>query len=448
MYVPRCVPQGFQQEEIMKKTVFAALVAAMIGSAVFAGGGKESAAVRDPNAPIRLTVWCWDPTFNIFAMNEAAKIYGEDRPNVTVEVVETSWADLQQKLVTSLSSNQTNTLPDIILCQDNAIQKNVMNYPDTFLPLNGKVDLSGFAEFKVRAGMVNGKSYAVPFDNGATATFLRRDIIERAGLKVSDFNDITWERFIELGKIVKEKTGITMVSTVANETDFIMAMIQSCGVWLFDGDGKPYIKDNAALKEAVRLYVEMVKSGVCLQVPDWTAYIATLNNGTVVSTVNGCWIVGSISSEKSQAGKWAVANTPRFGSIPQSVNYSNQGGSSWMIISSSKNADVAADFLDKTFAGSVRLYETILPASGAIATWLPAADSPVYDQPNEFFSGQKIYKDIVGYAGKVPQITYGGFNYEARDAISRTVPDIVSGRITIDQALAAAQEQIEFLMGE
>ncbi|AEE15574.1 ABC transporter substrate-binding protein [Treponema brennaborense] len=430
----------------MKKLAIAVCTAALCAAVVFAGGGKD-AAVKDPNAPVTLTVWCWDPMFNIFAMNEAAKIYKTDHPNVTVQVVETPWPDLQQKLITSLSSGQTETLPDIILCQDNAIQKNVMNYKNAFLPLNGKVDLSRFAQFKVGSGTIDGKSYAVPFDNGVTGTFLRRDIIEQAGLRVSDFNDITWERFIELGKTVKAATGKPMVSTMANEPDFIMIMLQSCGIWLFDDAGNPYLKDNAALREAVRLYAEMIKEGICIQVPDWNAYIATLNNGSVAATINGCWIIGSISAEKSQSGKWAVVNTPRFASISRSVNYSNQGGSSWMIMAASKNADTAADFLSKTFGGSVKLYETILPASGAIATWLPAAESSVYAEPNAFFGGQKIYEDLVRFAGKVPLVKYGVFNYEARDAIGQQITDIVSGKKTIEKALADAQKQVEFLMG-
>lgn len=430
----------------MKKFVFA--ISLLLTAAIlFTGCGQKTAGAADPDAPVKLTVWCWDPTFNIFAMNEAAKIYQKDHPNVTVEVVDTMWNDIQQKLVTSLSANQLDSLPDIVLVQDNAIQKNVVNYPKAFLPLDGKIDFSQFAEYKVGCATIGGKTYAVPFDNGATGTFIRRDIVEQAGLKVEDFNDITWERFIELGKIVKEKTGIAMISNVANEPDFIMVMLQSCGTWMFDENGNPYIKDNAALKEAVSVYAEMIKTGVCVQVADWNAYIATLNRGTVASTINGCWIIGSIVAEPSQAGQWAVVNTPRFANIPESVNYSNQGGSSWCVLAGSKNAGVATDFLAKTFAGSVDLYATILPTSGAIATYLPAAASPVYGEPNAYFGGQKVYEDIVGYAAKVPQVKYGLFNYEARDAVGAAMPGIVSGSVSIDDALADVQKQVEFLMG-
>jgi lactose/L-arabinose transport system substrate-binding protein len=116
-----------------------------------------------------------------------------------------------------------------------------------------------------------------------------------------------------------------------------------------------------------------------------------------------------------------------------------------MVLAGSKYADVAADLLNKTFAGSVELYNTILPSSGAIATWLPAANSPAYGEPNAFFGGQKIYEDIVAYAGKVPRIKYGIFNYEARDAVARALTEIVSGT-PIDAALANAQKNVEFLI--
>jgi lactose/L-arabinose transport system substrate-binding protein len=436
----------YSKEEMNMKTVRLMAAAVFLTAAVtFPSCTKKQASVPvDPNGPVTLKVWCWDPTFNVYAMNEAARIYQRDNPNVTVEVIETAWQDLQQKLVTSLSANQTDTLPDIILMQDNAIQKNVTTYPNGFLPLDGKVDVSRFAQYKVDVAAINGRHYGVPFDNGATGTFLRRDIIEQAGLKVEDFNDITWERFIELGKTVKQKTGVAMISAVGNENDIVPLMLQSAGTWFFDDQGKANISGNGVLKQAVQVYKDMVEAGIILLVADWNAYIASLNNGTVASTINGCWIVGSISAEKSQEGKWAVTNTPRLNTTG-GVNYSSVGGSSWVILANSKYPDKAADLLNKTFAGSTELYETILPSSGAIATWLPASESPLYGQPNAFFGGQKIYEDILAYAGKVPMIKYGSFNYEARDAVARALADIVQGT-PIDTALAAAQRNVEFLI--
>jgi lactose/L-arabinose transport system substrate-binding protein len=435
------------EDVIMKKLCLLGIILLIGMVSLFAGGGaQEGAAPADPNAPVTITVWCWDPTFNIYAMNEAAKIYRKDHPNVTINVVETPWDDVQQKLTTSLSSKQTGNLPDIVLMQDNAIQKNVTNFPEGFLPIDGKVDVSQFAQYKVDTATINGKKYGVPFDNGASATFLRKDIVEQAGLQVSDFDNITWDRFIELGKTVKAKTGTAMISATANENDLVPAMLQSAGTWFFNDQGKVYIADNPVLKEAARVYKAMVDAGVIMLVADWNAYIATLNNGTVASTVNGCWIIGSISAEASQSGKWAVVSTPKL-NISGGTNYSSVGGSSWMVLANSKNSEAAFDFLNKTFAGSTELYDTILPSSGAIATWLPASKSSVYAQPNAFFGGQKIYQNIVDYAGKVPKIKFGIFNYEARNHVALALADIVKGT-PVDTALTKAQKDTEFLIGQ
>lgn len=51
----------------------------------------------------------------------------------------------------------------------------------------------------------------------------------------------------------------------------------------------------------------------------------------------------------------------------------------------------------------------------------------------------------MGYASKVPQIKYGLFNYEARDAVSRALAEIVQGA-SVDTALSTAQKNVEFLM--
>ena len=142
----------------MKKRLVAIALIAVAILGIFTSCEKKEVAV-DPNAPVKLTVWCWDPTLNIYAMNEAAKIYAKDHPNVEVEVVETPWEDLQQKLITSLSANTTENLPDIILCQDNAIQKNLAYsilqlYHSLVIPYHSKqvLLLQAFANANIKNG--------------------------------------------------------------------------------------------------------------------------------------------------------------------------------------------------------------------------------------------------------------------------------------------------------
>jgi lactose/L-arabinose transport system substrate-binding protein len=417
----------------------------IISASLFAGGGEQQQAPRDPNAPVRLNVWCWDPNFNVFAMREAEKVYQRIRPNVSLDVQDIT--AIEEKLITALSANDTSTLPDIILQQDNSIEKFVTNFPRAYLPLNGKVDLSRFAQFKLAVGTVNGQNYGLPFDNGATAFFLRKDFVEQAGLQVSQFNDITWDRFIELGRRVRQRTGKSLFSDTAGSAGLLATMLQSTGTWWFNDQGRPNIQGNPIIVEIINTYKNLIDSQVLLEVPDWNAYIASLNNGTVVGTVQGCWIIGSITPATDQAGRWAMVNTPRMDRIPTARNYSSQGGSGWMVMSHTRNADVAFDFLDKVWAGSVEFFETILPPSGAISTWLPAASSSVYSRPHAFFGGQRVYEELMDYASKVPQVKFGLYNYEARDAVARAAQNVVRGA-NINTEITNAQREVEFYMNQ
>src|SRR5690606_22333872 len=158
------------------------------------------------------------------------------------------------------------------------------------------------------------------------------------------------------------------LSGQAGSSDTIMMMLQSAGASLFDADGNPTIADNDVLLDAIDMYTQLVKSGVFVEVNSWDEYIGTFVNGSVSGVITGVWIVGSIQTAEDQAGKWQITNLPALDGVSGATNYSANGGSSWAI-SSNANVDLASDFLASTFAGSTELYDTILPASGAVANW-------------------------------------------------------------------------------
>jgi lactose/L-arabinose transport system substrate-binding protein len=386
-----------------------------------------------------ITVWCWDPAFNIFAMEEAANIYKGINPNFEIDIIEVPWDDVQTRLITIATAGQLDTLPDIFLCQDNAFQKNVINFPEIFADLTDSgIDFNSFGSAKVAYSVINGRHFGVPFDNGTVINALRTDVLEEAGHTIDDFRDITWDRYIELGMDILERTGKPIMSDRYRETDLIMIMLQSTGASMFNADGSPNIADNAELKESMRIFVELIESGVCEIVNNWDEYIASFVNGDVAGTINGCWILGSIQTADDQAGNWALTNLPRM-NTPGATNYSNNGGSSWAISSSSQNMDLAVSFLANTFAGSVEFYEAILPASGAIGTWIPAAASTVYAEPHPFFGGQSVFADIVDFAGRVPSNYTGVFYYEARDAVGIALAQVVEGA-DLETALREAED--------
>ena len=92
-----------------KKIVAILLTAAMsMGIAACGGSGDK----KDDNT---ITVWCWDKTFNIFAMEEAAKIYQEDHQEVKIDIVEVGDVDVQSRLTTAATSRDLSTLPTALV---------------------------------------------------------------------------------------------------------------------------------------------------------------------------------------------------------------------------------------------------------------------------------------------------------------------------------------------
>ena len=193
-------------------------------------------------------------------------------------------------------------------------------------------------------------------------------------------------------------------------------------------------------------YKAMYDAGVLKEVNDWDQYISSIQTGTVAGTINGCWIIGSITAAADLSGKWAVTNMPKLDGVAGATNYSNNGGSSWAITTNTKNAELAYDFMKSTFAGSTELFDTILPSAGAIGTWAPAGGSPVYGEEQEFFGGQKIYADITEFAGKVPSNITGPYYYDARNAVGTALTNVLQSGADIASELEAAQETVEFTM--
>lgn len=390
----------------------------------------------------KITIWAWDPNFNIPVMAEAKARYQKTNPNVEIEIVEMAKADVEQKLNTVLASRVREGLPSIVLIEDYNAQKYLQAYPGAFADLTGKVNHKEFADYKTELMTLDGKIYGVPFDSGVSALFYRKDLLAAAGYKPEDINNITWDQYIEIGMKVKEKTGKAMLAFDTSDGGFMRIMMQSAGQWYFDNNGNPYVARNEAIREAYTTYKKIVDSGIIKRTSGWNEWVAAFNKGDVASVVTGCWIIGSIKAEQGQSGQWAAAPTPRL-NLKSSVNYSNLGGSSWYVTEHSQNRDVAIDFLKKTFAADKDFYQKILVGQGAVGTYLPSQDGPAYTDPDPFFGGQKVFADLSAWMRHIPPINYGLFTYEADSALMTVMPDYLSGKIDVDTALKRAEEQLK-----
>ena len=373
-----------------------------------------------------VTVWAWDPNFNVAIMKEAGARYTAKHPDVTFKIVDMAKADLEQKLQTTLASGMTKSLPDIILVEDYNAPKYLRSFPGAFESLSGKINHDGFAKYKVDLMTVDGKVYGLPFDSGVTGMYYRKDLLAKAGFSEADMQNITWDKYIEIGKKVEATTGKKMLGIDPNDPGLVRVMMQSAGRWYFDKDGKLDIKDNPALKAALQVQANLFKSNIVKPVAGWADYVGAVNKGDVASITTGVWITGTVKAEKSQSGLWAVAPTPLLG-VPGSVGASNLGGSSWYVLSSAKEKAAAIDFLNEVWAKDVDFYQSILAKNGAVGTLLASRDGAVYSEPDPFFGGATVWQSFSDWLNKIPSVNYGMYTYEGDAAVAAQLPALIQG---------------------
>ncbi len=387
-----------------------------------------------------VTVWCWAPEFNGAAMDEAIARYTAGHPDVNITVVDFNKSDLEQKLQTQLASGQTEGLPDIVLIEDYGAQKYLLSFPGAFEPMTDKLDYSKFATYKVSLATVDGQTYSLPFDSGASGMFYRSDLLAEAGYDATAPQDITWDQMIEIGKAVNAKTGKPMFSIDQNDAGAIRIMLQSAGSWYFDAEGNANIANNPVFKKALETWVKMLQTPELYKpVSGWGDYTGAFNNGDVAGVFTGVWMTGGIKGN-NMSGKWAVAPTPRL-DLEGSTHYSNLGGSSWYVLSSAPAKDAAIDFLQTVWAGDVDFYQKILVGQGAFSSYLPARDGEAYSAADDYFGGQAVWADFSTWQAQIPGVNYGIFTNEADAAVTAQLPGLVAGG-DIDEAIAAIDAQV------
>lgn len=424
----------------MRKILALFLVSILFLAACSSGSSKDtSGEAKDSN---EISVWAWDPNFNIKAMNLAKEAYASEDSELKINVIENAQDDIIQKLNTSLSSGTTKGLPNIVLIEDYRAQSFLQAYPDMFYELTGTFNADDFAQYKIAPTSVDGKNYGLPFDTGVSGLYVRTDYLEQAGYMVEDLQNIDWKQYIEIGKKVKEATGKHMLTQDPNDLGLIRMMIQSAGSWYLKEDGKtPNLAGNDALKVAFETYKEILDADLVKPISDWSQFVAGFNSGDVATVPTGNWITPSIKAESSQAGKWAVVAHPRLPGVAESVNASNLGGSSWYVLNV-PGKEKAAEFLGKTFGSNVEFYQTINKEIGAIGTYKPAADGEAYQSGDEFFGGQKIIAEFAAWTEQIPQINYGLHTYAIEDILAVEAQNYIKGK-DLDQALEDAQKQAE-----
>ena len=395
-----------------------------------------------------LSVYAWDANFNIPALKAAEAAFKKVNPGFELKIVQQPGsADVEQAITLAASSGDLSTLPDIVLFQDHYIQRYVQDYPKAWVSVDDAgIDWSDFGAEKISYSTVNGVHYGVPVDNGTAIFAYRTDILGQCGYTLDDVTGISWDRWLEIARDVKAKTGKAMLSTDHSGNDLPYMMLQAEGVSQFK-DGKAFIADNESLKKIVEVIVQGARDGTIILANSWSEYTdRTIVGNQVAGVMNGNWILPTIHQVSDNSGKWAITTLPTLTGEQQ--GYAANGGSSLYITGNCKNLDLAKAFLAYTFGGgegAVETYDGALMNGGVITSCISAGSSDLYRQPINYYNGQAIYNMIVNMGAYVPVVEQNDFHYTLRTSIGNAITNIINGT-DIDTALKNAQDELDFAM--
>lgn len=443
----------------MRRKLLSFLLMGTMAATAFAGcgfgGGKTSdsgsgdkGANTSAEDAHTLSVYAWDANFNIPALKAAEKAYQKKDKDFKLNVIEqTQSSDNEQAVTLAASSKKYDALPDIMLFQDHSIENFVNSYPDAWQDVNdAKINWNDFSQEKLSFSTIKDKHYGVPVDNGTVISAYRVDLLQQCGYTIKDLTGISWDRFIEIGEDVYNKTGKYLFSQNADGNDLPYMMMQAEGQSRFK-DGKPNFVNNETLIKVMETIKKMQDHHVLYLANNWTDYTdQTIKGDMVAGVINGNWIIPTIEQVKDNSGKWEITTMPTLAGGKD--GYAANGGSSLYITANCKKPDLAKDFLAYTFGGgegSQETYDGALKDGGVITTCISAGKSSAYNDGVAYFNNQPIYSTIVGMGAKVPVVEQSRYEYEARTQIGTAIQQVSQGT-DIKEALKTAEDQVNFTM--
>lgn len=425
-----------------KLTGIAALAAVGIALAGCATGGVPTggsdAVALDPDAKLdgEITVWSWD--VGAVALERLAADFEKAHEGTTVKVVDVGYDNAYDKM--SVGFQAGTGLPDVVTIETDVAPGYITQFPKGMLDLNPILggDEVDFDPFKWSAGSdADGSLRIAPWDSGTVALYYRTDIVEQAGVDIEAA--ATWDDLIAAGKVIKEKTGHTLLSTDLSAGGGFQMLLQQLGQGLFNEAGEITLDSPEAVRVLTMLQ-EMNEAGLIKNVTGWDGRVTSAKDGDSAVTADAVWWIGTLQGDAPElSGKYAVLPLPAFDE--GGARTSNNGGSGLAVPAQAKNPQLAAAFVDFVLADADNQV-SMMTNEGLFPSYLPALESDYFSKPVEYFGGQPVYETFAELTAQIPPIVYTSDSAEASDIVANAVAAAVLNGADPATVLADAAAQL------
>ncbi len=221
------------------------------GTAAATNGGAEAAGELEGE----ITFWhSFTQGTRLDVIQAAAEAFMQDHPKTKINIETFSWSDFYTKWTTGLASGN---VPDMSTALPGQVVE--MIDADALIPINDLIDELGsdrFAAAAIDEGTIDGNHYSIPLYSHAQVMWIRKDLLDAAGLEVPK----TWDEFYETAKALT-KDGVYGCSFPCGTSDmmgtrFLNFYVRSAGESLLTDDLKANITSQAAI-DGINFWVKV-----------------------------------------------------------------------------------------------------------------------------------------------------------------------------------------------
>jgi multiple sugar transport system substrate-binding protein len=278
----------------------------------------------------------------------------------------------------------------------------------------------------------------MPADVAPSGLFLRKDIIDKAGVSEAQLTQ-SWESYIEAGKRIKARTGMLLLPHAMTVMDtYIRAEVQAGQGLFFDAQGRAIINTprfQRAFELAKAVRVNALDGNVDRWTNDWFESLRR----SVATEISGAWMGGHLASyiAPDAKGLW------RASALPAGA-YASWGGSFYAIPSrnAAQRKQAAWQFIRFMCTDREMQIEAFKKVD-AFPALLAATDDPFVDEPLPYFGGQRtrqLWRDL---AKRVPVQQVNRLDASVTLMVRAELDKVLLRGKDINRALADAQRYVE-----
>ncbi|MEV4706873.1 extracellular solute-binding protein [Actinoplanes sp. NPDC049316] len=297
-----------------------------------------------------------------------------------------------------------------------------------------------FAPRPWQAGLVDGRTYAIPLDTHPFVMFYNTDVCEKAGLLDSSgaLSPLdSPEKFTDALRRAKEVTkAYGGVVAVTNETATPWRIYQSLysqlGGEMLAGQGRKVVIDDDRAGRVLGFLQGLTRSGVAPSSIDYQGAIATFANGQAGFYFQGEWEISTFQTAKTPF------SMTLFPDVFGGGQYAVQADSHTLIIPRQPGRDPERVDRALLFIRSMLDQSKTWAEGGHVPAWLPFRDSAEY----KAMTPQSNYATAADAAVYDPEGWYSGSGSNFEIVTGSIIASVMAGQQAPASAIAQMRDKL------